>query len=83
MKHKAANFRWTHSSLLVSVAIMSFQTGETYCNLDLNEAKYNDNKPSTAEKEKKNQTYVQVPTFSVTENVCKQFDGENRVYNPK
>jgi hypothetical protein len=62
---------------------MSFQTGKTHCNLDLTEVKYDDNKPSTAEKEKKKSTYVQVPTFSVTENISNQHDGANRVYNPE
>jgi len=33
---------------------MPFQTGQTYCHLDLNEVKYDNNKPSTAEKENDN-----------------------------
>ena len=54
MKYKAANFHPTRPNLLASVAIMSFQTGETYCNLDLTQAKYDDNKPTIAEMEKVN-----------------------------
>lgn len=34
-KHKAANFRWTCSKLLVSAAVVLFQTGPARSNLDL------------------------------------------------
>jgi hypothetical protein len=33
LKHRAANFRWMYFSLLASVVLMVFQTGEAYSNL--------------------------------------------------
>jgi len=54
VKHKTANFRWTRSSLLASVAVMLFQTDKANCNLDLTKVKYNNNKLPVVEKEKIN-----------------------------
>jgi len=35
LKHRAANFSWMRSRLLVSVVVMTFQTNEVYSNLGL------------------------------------------------
>jgi hypothetical protein len=52
LKHRATSFRWTRSSLLASVLVMLFQTGEAYSNLDLTKVTYNNKKLSEVEKEK-------------------------------
>jgi len=50
--YKATNFRWTSSSLWASVAVILFQTGEAYSNLDLTKVKYDSNKLLIVDKEK-------------------------------
>jgi hypothetical protein len=52
LKHRAANFCWTRSSLLASVVVMLVQTGEAYSNLDLTKVTYNNKKLSKVEKKK-------------------------------
>lgn len=47
--NKAANVCWTHSSLLASVALILFQTGEAYSNLDLTKVKCDNNKLAIVE----------------------------------
>jgi hypothetical protein len=49
------------SSLWASVAVILFQTGEAYSNLDLTKVKYESNKLSIVDKEKVK--VVRVPTF--------------------
>ena len=51
MKHKTPNFRWTRSSLLASVVVMLFQTGEAYYNLNVTTVKYDSTELSTLEME--------------------------------
>jgi hypothetical protein len=60
-KYKAANFRWTSSSLWASVAVILLQTGEIYSNSDLTKVKYESNKLSIVDEEKVN--IVRVPNF--------------------
>jgi hypothetical protein len=81
VKYKAANFHPTRSSLLTSVAIMSFQTGETYCNLDLTQVKYDDNKPTIAENEKVNVCTSANISSDQEHNVNNMM--AKTVYNPK
>lgn len=59
MKYKAANFRWTGSSLWTSVDVILFRKGEAYSNLLLTNVKYDSNKLSIVDKEKVN--VVRVP----------------------
>jgi hypothetical protein len=35
VQHKAANFRWTRSSLLVSIVVLLIKTGQAYSSLVL------------------------------------------------
>jgi len=61
VKCKAANFRWTSSSLWTAVDVILFRTGEVYSNLDLTKVKYDSNKLSIVDKE--NVNVVRVPNF--------------------
>ena len=47
LKNRAANFYFTHFSLLASEVVI-FQAGKAYSNVNLNNVKYN-NKQSTAQ----------------------------------
>ena len=50
LKDTAADFHFTHSSLLALV-VVTFQAGAAYYNLDLTNVKYKNNKLSLVEKE--------------------------------
>jgi hypothetical protein len=49
LKDRAANFYFTHFSLLASEVVI-FQAGKVYSNVNLNNVKYN-NKQSTVQKQ--------------------------------
>jgi hypothetical protein len=63
LKEWAADFHFTHSSLLALVVVI-FQAGKAYSNSDISKVKHNNNKPSIVVKE---YVHAWVPTFGVIE----------------